>query len=192
MSTTPLGRVGERNTGSCGFPPETVGPRVGGCGIVESMYDQLAKETHVALRTLSRQLIVSALIQPVVWAVLLGTFLCALLVPFGISLTESIPYFIGAATPLLALVQICLILTIGFALYLCFVSYQNWTDVHGANLASRLFFKILKSAGYWISQILGRTRVIQSPNMTSRWFAYPERAANQGTRYLPGVSPQLE
>ncbi|MCY4527598.1 MAG: hypothetical protein OXD46_01020 [Chloroflexi bacterium] len=43
-----------------------------------------------------------------------------------------------------------------------------------------------------MSLIVGDTRALHTPNLTSRWFAYPERAANQGTRYLPGDSPQLE
>ena len=114
------------------------------------------------------------------------------LIPFGVSPTESVPHFIGAAMPLLALVQIYLILSVSFAIYLCFVSYQNWADIHGSNLASRLYSKILWSARIWPSIAPRDARLLHSPNMSVGWFAYSERAANQGTRYLPGFSPQLE
>lgn len=156
------------------------------------MYDRIAKEAHVALRKLSQELIISALIHLVAAIFLLGILVCSLLALNGVSLVESVLHFIDVAAGPVGLVKTHLILAIGFAIYLCFVSYQNWAGTNAPHIGIRLFFKTLESARYWISQLLGRTRVVQSPNLTSRWFAYPERIANQGTRYLPGDSPQLE
>ena len=164
------------------------------CGIVRNtnMYEQFAKEFHVALREISKQLIAGVLILPPAVTISLGALLCVLVALLGVPLTESLPDFIGAVAGPVAFMQIYFLLAAGFVIYLCFVVYQNWAGMKMPPIAIRLFFKILKSAGYWISQVLGPTRVVQSPNLTSCWFAYPERVANHGTRYLPGDSPQLE
>ena len=83
-------------------------------------------------------------------------------------------------------------LLVGFVLYLSLISCRDLHGIQPSYLTSKLYTKILESARYWVSLALGDIRALQSPNLTSRWFAYPERAANHATRYLPGESPQLE
>ena len=83
-------------------------------------------------------------------------------------------------------------LLVGFVLYLSLISCRDLHGIQPSYLTSKLYTKILESARYWMSLVSSDIRALQSPNLTSRWFAYPERAANQGTRYLPGDSPQLE
>ena len=156
------------------------------------MYDFHAKVFQRALREQSNSLIVGVLIQFPVLVILLGTLICVLLIPFGVSLVESLPHFMGAVVEPLALVQTHLILSVSFVIYLCFVSYRNWTVLHTPYSASWLYSKILKSKTFWISISPDNAKLLYSPDMTSAWFAYPERAAIQGTRYLPGDSPQLE
>ena len=83
-------------------------------------------------------------------------------------------------------------LVVGFVLYLSLISCRDLHGIQPSYLTSTLYTKILESARFWMSLIVGDTRALHTPNLTSRWFAFPERAANQGTRYLPGDSPQLE
>ena len=136
-----------RTQNSC--PPETVGLRMGDCGIVRNtnMYEQFAKEFHVALREISKQLIPGVLILPPAVTISLGVLLCVLVALLGVPLTESLPDFIGAVAGPVAFMQIYFLLAAGFVIYLCFVVYQNWAGMKMPPIAIRLFFKILKSAG---------------------------------------------
>ena len=99
---------------------------------------------------------------------------------------------VTVAAPPFILAQVQLMLVIGFVLYLSVISYRDLYGIQPSYLTSKLYTKIMELGRGWMSLVLGDTRILYLPNMTSRWFAYPERAANQGTRYLPGDSPQLE
>ncbi len=99
---------------------------------------------------------------------------------------------VTVAAPPFILAQVKLMLVVGFALYLSLISYRDLHGIQPSYLTSKLYTKILESGRRWMSLVLGDIRILHLPNMTSRWFVYPERTANQGTRYLPGDSPQLE
>jgi hypothetical protein len=99
---------------------------------------------------------------------------------------------VTVAAPPFILAQVQLMLVVGFVLYLSVISYRDLHGIQPSYLTNKLYTKILESGRRWMSLVFGDIRILHLPNMTSRWFAYPERAANQGTRYLPGDSPQLE
>lgn len=99
---------------------------------------------------------------------------------------------VSVTTPPFMLAQLQLMLGVGFVLYIGLISCRDLPVFTPSYVSSRLLPRIMESGRSWMSLVLGDTRILYLPNMTSRWFAYPERAANQGTRYLPGDSPQLE
>ena len=99
---------------------------------------------------------------------------------------------VTVAAPPFILAQVQLMLVVGFVLYLSVISYRDLHGIQPSYLTNKLYTKILESWRRWMSLVFGDIRILHLPNMTSRWFAYPERMLNQGTRYLPGDSPQLE
>ena len=132
---------------------------------------------------------------PKVWALAIlaaAVFLGILEHLLGGSGTELAIEVVSVTTPPFMLAQLQLMLGVGFVLYLSLISYRDLHGIQPSYLTSKLYTKILESGRRWVSLVLGDTRILYLPNMTSRWFAYPERAANQGTRYLPGDSPQIE
>ena len=156
------------------------------------MYHLLPKSERPALREILRWLLIRVPMGLAI-AMLVGAALTGgLAYMFGASPTELVLEFIGLAAPPLVSVQLELMLIVGFVLYLGLISCRDLPAFAASHLSSRLYSKILESARFWMSLVVGDTKVFHSPNMSVGWFAYSERAANQGTRYLPGFSPQLE
>ena len=161
-------------------------------GIVEVMYHLLPKSERPALRTILRWVLFSV---PMGLAIAMfggADLVAGLAYMFGASPKEFVFEFIGLAAPPLVSVQLELMLIVGFALYLCLISCRELPVFAPSYVSSRLLPKILESGRRWMSLVVGDTRILHSPNMTNRWFVYPERTTNQGTRYLPGDSLQLE
>ena len=124
----------------------------------------------------------------VIFAVLFGILVQLL----GGDGTEFAIEVVTVAAPPFMLVQVQLMLVVGFALYLGLISCRNLPAFAPTYISNRILSKILESVRFWMSLIVGEIRIIHSPNMTSSWFAFPDRTTNPGTRYLPGDSPQLE
>lgn len=141
-----------------------------------------------ALRVLSIEI-------PKAWAtaILIAAVLLGIVEHFlggsGIELALEV---VSEAMPPFIFAQFQLMLVVGFVLYLSLISCRDLHGIQPSYLTSKLYTKILESGRRWMSLVLGDIRILHLPNMTSRWFAFPERVANQGTRYLPGDSPQLE
>ena len=161
-------------------------------GRMRAMLHAVPNQERLALEEALRILLV---VFPKAWAlailasaVLFG-ILGHLLGGSGIELALEV---VSVATPPFILAQVQLILLVGFVLYLSLISCRDLHGIQPSYLTSKLYTKLLELARFWMSLIVGDTRALHTPNITSRWFADPERAAIQGTRYLPGDSPQLE
>ena len=139
---------------------------------------QVVEETlRVLLVTFSKVWVLSILVLAVVFGIV-----GHLSGGSGIELALEVVSF---AAPPFILAQVQLMLVVGFVFYLGLISCRDLYGIQPSYLTSKLYTKILESARYWMSLVFSDIRALQSPNLTSRWFAYPERAANHATRYPP-------
>ena len=164
----------------------------GDCGRMRAMFHEAPKEVRSFLAEGLQSLLFGL---PKLYAFVL--LVCAVIYgAFGNLLNgsgiEMAFEFLNLAAPPLISAQFQLMVVVGFVLYLGVISCRDLPAFAPTYVSNRLLPKILELGRGWMSLVLGDTKILYLPNMTSRWFAYPERAANQGTRYLPGDSPQLE